>query len=1140
MTTSNSNSYSIAIIDVIGLTYDGDTLSKRGLGGSESAVILMSKELAKLGFQVTVFNNCIDGANSSPGIFNGVRYIDLTEIDQLSTAECQFDIVVSSRTVIPFLQPVLWNQFSDLNPQRFKRIRDQSKFRAVWMHDTFCRGDHLLEDMLTHGDINEIFTLSDFHTSYVANCDHGKRRMFEVLKRFIFQTRNGVVNYYPEIDISAKDPHLYVYNASVTKGMIPLVNDIWPHIKQAVPQARLKVIGGYYRFRENAAPDEQEKTWRSMVADPKYSAMDIEFTGIITQQEIAKILASASYMAYPTDFPETFGISTLESLTYNTPLITCRFGALEETAVAQACYLIDYPIKPNGLFPTVDPVAQNQQFINTAIRASQDRYLHQQKMYACNIVKDISTWDTVAIQWKQHFFKQLGGYLPVDEYRRVSAINARVHQVFGRRFSNPEETYLPRSAEQRIVVVTPMYNAAGYIERCIQSVISQDYENYHMYIIDDASTDNGSTVAGQYNSDKVTVIRNQKNFGAVCNQIDIIKNACNPNDIVMLLDGDDSLVNDNQLFQFYNNLYDGTTEFSYGSCWSMVDNIPLIAQHYPEQVKQSRTYRQHKFNWNMPYTHLRTFQAKLLQSADDSNFQDENGVWYKAGGDGSVFYTAIEAADPDKVKVVSDIVYNYNDASPLNDYKINGAEQTRNANRILGTTMNTDLLSVIIPTMWRCQDMFKDGLEIYLAHPLVGEVIIINNDVAATPNWELLNHPKLRMFNQKANIKVNPAWNLAVKESRYNKIALANDDIEFDSRLIDRVVPRITPEVGLHGPIYGRPDLGQVETVNDNIDFIEWKPGDCIHPYGQIMFVHKDNYVPILDGLNLYFGDDWLFHHQLMNGRKNYMIYNLKFFTPGSQTCCDPEVNKGTENEKDIWLEWFEKNPIPAEVVKPIESNLAVPYEVPAVKTAAGAKKKILIAVPTNKNIEVETFKAIYDLEVPDGYETEFQYFFGYQIDQIRNLIADWAKNYDYLFSVDSDIVFPRDALTRLIAADKDIISGLYIQRKPGQHILELYQDNPAGGVDNIPYWAIKGRGVIPIAGCGFGCVLIKSAVIRGMEYPHFYYQSAISHANTISEDIYFCSKARKAGYTMWADTGLHCEHIGSTKFTVEPAPFKP
>jgi hypothetical protein len=60
--------------------------------------------------------------------------------------------------------------------------------------------------------------------------------------------------------------------------------------------------------------------------------------------------------------------------------------------------------------------------------------------------------------------------------------------------------------------------------------------------------------------------------------------------------------------------------------------------------------------------------------------------------------------------------------------------------------------------------------------------------------------------------------------------------------------------------------------------------------------------------------------------------------------------------------------------------------------------KKILIAIPTARYIEAETFKSIYDLEVPEGYEVTFQYFYGYRVDQVRNLIADWVvRGFDYL-----------------------------------------------------------------------------------------------------------------------------------------------
>jgi glycosyltransferase involved in cell wall biosynthesis len=672
---------SIAFLDIIGLPYDGDTLKKRGLGGSESATILMAKELTKLGFKVTIFNNCNkDSKLAREGTYDGVQYFDNTILDYKSNFK--FDIVISLRTIIPFITPNLYKQFEGYNPQRYSAITANARHKAVWMHDTFANGDLILEDLLVQGHIDEIFTLSDFHSTYVMNCDHGKRRNMEVLKHKFFQTRNGIVTYKNDVDIRKKDPHLYVFNAAFTKGMAPLVNDIWPKIKEKIPEAKLICIGGFYVFPGQEL-DAQGKEWTKMSNDPKNKNLGIEFTGVIKQSEIADILERASFKLFPGAFPETFGISSLEAIAYNTPLITTRFGALEETAVNEACYLIDYAIEPNGLFPWIPKKKQVDKFVNTVLMAHHNRYLHQQKQYACNQIKGIVGWDSVALQWKQHLYRQLGNYLSKEEYRKVCHINSRVRKVFGRRFTNIEENYLPRKVEQKIVIISPTYNSEKYISNCIESVVSQDYDNYEMIVIDDASTDNTYNIAKQWESDKIKVIRNEENKGAVRNQIESIRKYCKEDDIVMFLDGDDSFINDNEILHFYNNLYDGTTEFTYGSCYSMVDRIPLIAQNYPEEIKQKKEYRKYKFNWNMPYTHLRTFKAGLLNDIDDSNFQDENKNWYKAGGDGSIFYSLIEQADPDKVKVVSDIIYNYNDINPLNDYKINGDEQTKNANRIM-------------------------------------------------------------------------------------------------------------------------------------------------------------------------------------------------------------------------------------------------------------------------------------------------------------------------------------------------------------------------------------------------------------------------------------------------------------------------
>ena len=672
----------LCFVDCLGLPYDGSTLSKRGLGGSESATINMAKELSKIGFEVTIFNDCLSD-DCQPGIYDSVSYEPLSDI---SKTNIKWDIAIGIRSIAPFVNKDLIGHSKVQNLPDFSKIH-KVKHKVLMMHDTFCDGDHLVEHLVDTGLIDEIFTLSDFHTSYISNCDHGKRRNFEVLKNKIFQTRNGIVKHLDWVDIKAKDPNLFVYNASVTKGMIPLVTKIWPEALKRIPDAKLTVIGGYYRFRADHGPDEQEVKWHELVKEHP----DINFTGIIKQDEIAKILAKASYMIYPAAFPETFGISALESLAYNTPLITNRFGALEETAIDTACYKIPYAIEPNNLFPFINTEWQENAFINTVVSAYNTPYLHQQKMYACNQVQDICGWDTVALQWKQHFYKILGEFLPIAEYRKVSSINYKVSRVFGRRFTNLETLQEPRQEQKKIVIISPCYNAAEFIGKCVKSVAAQDYDNYIHYIISDGSKD-GTALAWHSTVDQLpSDVKSKSIFintlvrsgSAVKAQIETIQKYHGHDDcIIMLLDGDDWLVNNPNIFHMYNNLYHAGAEFTYGSCWSEVDNIPLIAQEYPPEVKQAGTYREYHFNWQMPYTHLRTFSRHLLDNIDYSVFKDENGNWFKAGGDNAVFYNLIEAADPDKVICVPEVVYHYNDAHPNNDYKINSEEQTLTAKYI--------------------------------------------------------------------------------------------------------------------------------------------------------------------------------------------------------------------------------------------------------------------------------------------------------------------------------------------------------------------------------------------------------------------------------------------------------------------------
>lgn len=943
---------SIAILDLIGLVYDGSTLSKKGLGGSESAVILMAKELANLGFPTTVFNAC-NYDDAVAGIYDGVTY---RPVESITPTE-NFDIVISSRTVVPFVPNhyyEAYNQATRFPCKLFEGIRNNAKMKILWMHDTFCNGDVNVEDLAVEGYIDKIFTLSDFHTSYVTTCDHGKRRNFEVLKNKIFQTRNGMVKYFDEVDISSKDKNLFVYNASVTKGMIPLIDKIWPKIKSNLPQAKLKIIGGYYQFRSDSPLDEQGKTHQKLVQEQKYKDLDIEFTGIISQKNIAEILCKANFFIFPGAFPETFGISTLEALAYNVPVLATRFGALEETAIERSSYFINYAIEPNGLFPNINSDHQVDRFVDMTLRAYQDAYLHQQKQYNCNIIKDICTWDTVALQWKQLFFKTFGLYLSADEYRKVTYINDKVHRVFGRRFSNNLEWNTRKEGkEQPIYVISPFYNGKQYLERMIMSVASQDYDNYTHIMIDDCSNDGSYdeiikilSSLPQHLNEKFTVVKNSINKGAVFNQVNTIRNI-EPEAIIMLLDGDDALMPDNNIFNYYNSLFaNDKTEYAYGSCWSLADNIPLIAQPYPKNVRESKSYRNHKFNWGMPYPHLRVFRKRLLDNLNDSVFKDENDKWFMAGGDNATFYNIIEQADPNKIVAVQDIFYIYNDVNPLNDYKVNGELQNKNAAKITSS----------------------------------------------------------------------------------------------EKKVEEKMEQRVT-------------------------NFTDW------------LLKNKDNL------------------------ENTPLIYSTK---PK-----ETNDNSAVEKLKEIALRAVEIN----------------------------TPKKVLIAIPTAKNIEPTTFKAIYDLELPENVKADFQYFYGYNVDQVRNLIASWIVNgdYDYLFSVDYDISFGKDTLKKLLSHDKDIVSGVYRQRFHEHQTLELFESNDRGGFTHMPYEKIKGKTEpVQIGACGFGCVLVKKKVMVDIGYPQFQYHSAIDHKDTFSEDLDFCRKAGNKGFTVWVDPTIICDHTGSFVYRVE------
>lgn len=50
----------------------------------------------------------------------------------------------------------------------------------------------------------------------------------------------------------------------------------------------------------------------------------------------------------------------------------------------------------------------------------------------------------------------------------------------------------------KISVIVPVYNKEAYLRECVDSILSQDYQNMEVILVDDASTDDSGRICDDY------------------------------------------------------------------------------------------------------------------------------------------------------------------------------------------------------------------------------------------------------------------------------------------------------------------------------------------------------------------------------------------------------------------------------------------------------------------------------------------------------------------------------------------------------------------------------------------------------------------------------------------------------------------
>lgn len=145
-----------------------------------------------------------------------------------------------------------------------------------------------------------------------------------------------------------------------------------------------------------------------------------------------------------------------------------------------------------------------------------------------------------------------------------------------------------------------------------------------------------------------------------------------------------------------------------------------------------------------------------------------------------------------------------------------------------------------------------------------------------------------------------------------------------------------------------------------------------------------------------------------------------------------------------------------------------------------------------------------------------------------RNILIEQAleQNCTHLLIIDDDMMYPGDALQKLLAHDKDVVSGLYLMRNY-PHFPVIFDEAYEDGKCKFAFLTPETKGLIPVVNCGFGFVLIKTDVFRKMGKGPWVTLGEIEKDGWC-DDVSFFNRARAVGTQLFCDTDLRCGHMTS------------
>lgn len=285
-------------------------LDFRPLGGTETALIKISEELAHLGHEVYIYQDIeFEPSASYP------RYISKREYEKIRS----FDVIVALRDWYELFKP--W-------PATKSFLWTSDSFRSL---KSYGIGDKRIAKK-----IDGLILLSHWHQQTFT-----KESGFPKNKTHL--VHNGVnLDYF--VNSEKRHPKRLIYSSAPDRGMMYLPA-IFSELKKRYPDAQLHVFSSFDRYEKGwspgynpSAPGENFKLYEQLT---KINGCTVH--GSVLQKQLASEFMKSSILLYPCNYEETSCITAMEAMAGGCAVVTSDLGALKETVGSSGIFIKERP-----------------------------------------------------------------------------------------------------------------------------------------------------------------------------------------------------------------------------------------------------------------------------------------------------------------------------------------------------------------------------------------------------------------------------------------------------------------------------------------------------------------------------------------------------------------------------------------------------------------------------------------------------------------------------------------------------------------------------------------------------------------------------------------------------------------------------